>query len=94
MQAPLSNECPFFIISDFYILFPNCFEYSCELCFDSNYGSCSVCKKNYILKDGKCECYDSNCLICTSSFRFSDCLYCKNNSLNQFLLSHLKVLDF
>ena len=68
-----------FIKSNFYILFPNCFEYSCELCFDSNYGSCSVCKKNYILKDGKCECYDSNCLICTSSFRFSDCLYCKNN---------------
>jgi hypothetical protein len=43
--------------------FPFCFEYGCEECTDNQYGSCTKCKKNFKLIDGKCPCFDSNCLI-------------------------------
>ena len=60
----------------------SCFEYSCEECTNSNYGSCTKCKKDFILIDGTCPCYDSNCAMCKSSYPLTDCYFCKNNIIN------------
>ena len=62
----------------------NCFEFSCEECNDSNYGSCIRCKENFNLIDGTCPCYDSNCALCDSSYPNSNCYFCKNNLINYF----------
>ena len=61
--------------------FPFCFEYGCEECTDNQYGSCTKCKKNFKLIDGKCPCFDSNCLICESSLLKSPCHYCNKDSI-------------
>ena len=65
----------------------DCFEYSCELCTNSEYGSCTKCKENFKLIDGTCPCNDYACNICDTSFLGSKCYYCdenyKINALNQ-----------
>ena len=60
----------------------SCFEYSCEECTNSNYGSCTKCKKDFKLIDGTCPCYDSNCALCKSSYPLTYCYFCKNNLFN------------
>lgn len=62
------------------ISFPYCFEYGCEECKDNKYGSCTKCKENFKLIDGKCPCSDSNCLICDSSLLKATCHYCNKDS--------------
>ena len=63
------------------ISFPYCFEYGCEECSDDKYGSCTKCKNNFKLIDGKCPCADSNCFICESSLLKAKCHYCNKDSL-------------
>ena len=61
----------------------DCFEYSCEDCLNSDYGSCIKCKENFILKDGTCPCNDFACHICDTSYAGSKCYHCdKNYKLN------------
>ena len=66
----------------------DCFEYSCEECLNSDYGTCTKCKENFILKDGTCPCNDFACHICDTSYAGSKCYHCdknyKLNSNNQF----------
>ena len=57
----------------------DCFEYSCELCTNSEYGSCTKCKENFKLIDGTCPCNDYACNICDTSFVGSNCYFCDEN---------------
>ena len=56
-----------------------CFEYSCEECLDSEYGSCTKCKKDFILIDGTCPCNDYACNICDTAYVGSKCYFCDEN---------------
>ena len=57
----------------------DCFEYSCEKCINSEYGSCTKCKENFILMDGTCPCYDYACNVCDTSYVGSRCYFCDEN---------------
>ena len=43
-----------------------CYEYSCDECDTSEYGTCTKCRDDFSLIDGTCPCSDSGCALCTS----------------------------
>ena len=74
----------FFLFSIFkYIHCEPCYEYSCEVCTSSSYGSCTKCRPGFNLVDGTCPCYDFRCALCPTSFYDnSNCQLCKNGYYN------------
>ena len=45
-----------------------CFEYSCDECLTSEYGTCIKCRDEFRLVDGTCPCSDINCALCETGF--------------------------
>ena len=60
-----------------------CFEVSCEKCDTEEYGSCTKCRKNFKLIDGKCPCQESSCALCSTGLAgYNLCIQCKNGYFN------------
>ena len=56
----------------------NCFEYSCEECTNSDYGSCTKCRNSFTLIDGTCPCSFSSCALCKNGYAgLKICEQCK-----------------
>ena len=57
----------------------NYFEYSCEECTYSDYGSCTKCRSAFTLIDGTCPCSFSSCALCTNGYAgLQICEQCKD----------------
>ena len=55
-----------------------CFEYSCDECETSEYGTCTKCRDGFRLVDGTCPCSDTNCALCYSGLAgLHICVLCK-----------------
>ena len=54
-----------------------CFEYSCEECNSTEYGSCTKSRFGYKLIDGTCPCYYSSCAVCATGVGRYICQLCK-----------------
>ena len=61
-----------------------CFEYSCEECNSSEYGSCTKCRFGYKLIGGTCPCSDSSCAFCITSVGRNLCRLCKKGYIWDF----------
>ena len=55
-----------------------CYEYSCEECLSSEYGTCTKCRDDFKLIDGTCPCSFSSCALCTTGLAgLNICEQCK-----------------
>ena len=62
----------------------NCFEYSCEECNSTEYGTCTKCRDDFTLIDGTCPCSDSSCALCTTGLAgLNICEQCKEGYINE-----------
>ena len=60
-----------------------CFEYSCDECLTSEYGTCIKCRDEFRLVDGTCPCSDINCALCETGLAgLHICELCKNGYFN------------
>ena len=61
----------------------DCFEYSCEECNSTEYGTCTKCRDDFTLIDGTCPCSDSSCALCTTGLAgLYICEQCKEGYIN------------
>ena len=56
-----------------------CFEFSCEECLTTEYGTCTKCRDDFRLIDGTCPCSSSDCALCTTGLAgLNICEQCKD----------------
>ena len=75
--------CLFLFFSKIKIYVNACFEYSCEICSNEDYGSCTKCRNGFKLLNGTCPCSDTNCALCSTGLAgLYICSLCKNGYYN------------